>query len=243
MRRPLRVGVNGAAGRMGRITVVAIETAADQEVAFRVDSEDDLAAGIADSGADVVVDFTLPSVVFENVRTIIRCGARPVVGTTGLTADDLETIDASLRERGLGGIVAPNFSLGAVLSMKLAELAAPLFAECEIIEMHHEKKVDAPSGTAILTAERIAAAAACGKTSPAAAGGGEGSRGGLFSGIPVHSVRLPGKMAHQEVIFGGMGETLTIRHDALSRECFLPGILHAIRRVSGISGLEIGLQV
>ncbi len=241
MSGPLRVGVNGAAGRMGAITVAAIEAASDQEVAFRTDSEDNLAAEISSSGADVVIDFTLPAVVFENVQTIIRCGTRPVVGTTGLTATDLETIDASLRERNLGGIVAPNFSLGAVLSMKLAELAAPLFADCEIIEMHHEKKVDAPSGTAILTAERIAAAA--GKTPSASGGGGEGSRGALFSGIPVHSIRLPGKMAHQEVIFGGMGETLTIRHDALSRECFVPGILHAIRRVSGITGLEVGLQI
>jgi 4-hydroxy-tetrahydrodipicolinate reductase len=254
----IKVGVNGARGRMGQITVSAVEaiavetTGADgMSLAFGADKGDDLAALIAESQADVVVDFTIPAVVRDSVMTIIEAGARPVVGTTGLNQDDLEAIDAALKAVKLGGIVAPNFSVGAVLMMKLAAEAAAHFEACEIIEQHHPGKLDAPSGTAILTAGKIARMRPPGGKEKPDAPPGAGpspalnalsSRGEVFDGIPVHSVRMPGRVAHQEVIFGGTGETLTIRHDSISRECFVPGILLAIRRVMDLTGLEVGLE-
>lgn len=245
----IKVGVNGARGRMGQITVAAVEataveTAGSMSLAFGADKGDDLAALIAESQADVVVDFTIPAVVCDSVMTIVESGARPVVGTTGLKPEDLDAVDAALKTRGLGGIVAPNFSVGAVLMMKLAAEAAAHFEACEIIEQHHPGKLDAPSGTAILTAGKVARLLPPGgeEVPDAPPRAGSPSRGEVFDGIAVHSVRIPGRIAHQEVIFGGTGETLTIRHDSISRECFVPGILLAIRRVMDLTGLEIGLE-
>jgi len=227
---------------MGKVTVQAVQSSDVLELVFSADRDDDLGALIASSKAEVVVDFTLPSVVFENTMTIIKAGARPVIGTTGLTQKELSLIGDELAGRGLGGIVAPNFSLGAVLMMKLAAEVGVHFRDVEIIETHHAAKVDAPSGTARLTAKAIAEKRGE-KTDDAHEERDLPCRGGLHHGIPVHSVRLRGKMAQQEVVFGGMGETLTIRHDSISRSCFVPGILIAIDRVLKISGLEIGLPL
>jgi len=242
----IRVGINGADGRMGRLVAHTVEhDAADMDLVLRTDVGDDLKARLHATPVDVVVDFTVPSVVFGNTMTIIESGARAVVGTTGLTADQVAAIDDAVGRAGTSAIIAPNFSLGAVLMMRLAREAAAFYRDCEIIELHHEKKVDAPSGTAKMTAREIAAAwrTEAGTQRNADAGATQPSRGMDSDGIQVHSVRLPGKMAHQEVIFGGTGETLTIRHDALSRECFAPGVLWAIRRVLEIEGLEVELAL
>jgi 4-hydroxy-tetrahydrodipicolinate reductase len=237
----IRVGVNGAAGAMGRITVQALENRSHMETVFETDLGDDLAQAIKDSQAHVVVDFTVPDVVFPNTLAIIRAGARPVVGTTGLEGSQLTEIHQALLERDLGGIVAPNFSMGALLMMKLSELAAKHMEQCEIIELHHDRKIDAPSGTSLLTAEKIAAARPC----PAPGREKEPcpSRGWSHAEVPIHSVRLPGLLAHQQVIFGSPGESLTIRHDTHSRTCFTPGILLAIREVLNIHGLQVGLPI
>ncbi len=236
---PIRVGVNGAKGRMGLISIAAVEKSEDMKLVFGLDAGDDLGEGIKRCKPHVVVDFTIPSAVFSNTMAIIEHGVRPVIGTTGLTKEELDVVRRALAEKKLGGIVAPNFSLGALLMMKMASVAAGHFDSCEIIEQHHARKVDAPSGTARLTAGIISKGRPKRKTS----GESAASRGGLHDGIRVHSIRLPGRMAHQEVIFGGPGETLTIRHDSISRESFVPGIVQAIRRVLEIEGLEVGLKV
>ncbi len=241
---PIRVGVNGAQGRMGSLSAEAVDRADDLDLVFTADRNDDLAVSIEKSGAEVVVDFTVPQAVFKNTMTVIQKGARPVVGTTGLTGEELEKIGKEIAEKKTGGIVAPNFSMGAVLMMKLAAEAANYYPDCEIIEMHHERKIDAPSGTSILTAEKIRGGRKKG-TRPTGNDSSEekGSRGSVHHGTRVHSVRLPGRVAHQEVIFGGAGESLLIRHDAVSRECFMPGLLLAIRRVVTLSALEVGLRL
>jgi 4-hydroxy-tetrahydrodipicolinate reductase len=237
MARILKVGVNGAAGRMGKVTVVGIESQGDLELAFTTDNGDDLGQSIIEAGADVVVDFTVPEAVFRNTMTIIESGARPVVGTTGLTDDKLEAIDTALRERNLGGMAVPNFSLGALLMMKFAQEAARHMEACEIVELHHERKIDSPSGTSLLTAEQIT-----GNLRPLPEDTAP-SRGLAKGAVRIHSLRLPGQMAHQQVIFGGPGESLTLSHNAISRECFVPGILRAIREVGRCKGLQRGLEI
>jgi len=236
---PIKVGVNGAKGRMGIISIAAVKNAEDMELAFGLDAGDDLGGGIDAFKPQVVVDFTTPSAVFANTMAIIDHGVRPVIGTTGLTEKELGAVRRRLEEKKIGGIVAPNFSLGALLMMKMASIGAEHFDSCEIIEQHHARKVDAPSGTARLTAKIISEGRPKGELSS----GSAASRGGVHEGIRIHSIRLPGRMAHQEVIFGGEGETLTIRHDSISRESFVPGIVQAIRRVLEIEGLEVGLKV
>lgn len=236
---PIRVGVNGSRGRMGKVAIAAVENSEDMELVFGLDADDDLEEGIDRCKPDVVVDFTVPSAVFANTMAIIEHGVRPVIGTTGLTEGKLDLVRRALDAKKLGGIVAPNFSLGALLMMKMAAVAAAHFDSCEIIEQHHERKIDAPSGTARLTAGIVSK----GRAKRDSSGESAPSRGGLHDGIRIHSVRLPGRMAHQEVIFGGPGETLTIRHDSIARESFVPGIVQAIRRVLEIEGLEVGLKV
>ena len=176
---------------------------------------------------DVVVDFTLPAAVAENVRTCLDHRVAVVVGTSGLSPEILKDLDISARAAGTPVFVAPNFALGAMLMMQFAQQAAAHMGACEIVELHHERKVDAPSGTARRTAVMVEDA---------------WGRRGLARTVPVHSVRLPGLVAHQEVIFGGLGETLTIRHDSLTRESFMPGVLLAIKRVSELQGLVVGLE-
>jgi 4-hydroxy-tetrahydrodipicolinate reductase len=204
--------------------------------------ENDLSVAIKKNRAEVVVDFTHPSVVFQNIITALESGAHMVVGTTGLKEDQLPEIEKKSEETRKNVFIAPNFSLGAVLMIKLAEIAAQHFPEVEIIELHHEKKADAPSGTALLTAEVIEKAR---RKEPRIPEGKEvvpGCRGGKFKNLRIHSVRLPGLLAHQEVIFGGYDQTLTIRHDTLSRKSFMPGVLMAIKAVQQRPGLTYGLD-
>jgi 4-hydroxy-tetrahydrodipicolinate reductase len=190
-----------------------------------------------------VVDFTTASAARENIAVAIERKVSLVVGTTGLSDDDIETIRKKSRETGVGVFIAPNFAIGAVVLMRLSEIAASHFDHVEIIELHHDRKIDAPSGTALHTARMIIDA----RGEPAVDVPTErftldGVRGGDYSGAKIHSVRLPGLVAHQEVVFGGAGQTLSIRHDSMSRESFVPGVVLAIRRVRGLSGLVVGLD-
>jgi 4-hydroxy-tetrahydrodipicolinate reductase len=222
---PIGVVVAGAAGRMGQAVCAAVEQADDMALVARADPELGVELGDALDGADAnaVVDFTIPTSVFDNVKVALEEGVHAVVGTTGLTEDQLDEI-RELAERSVANcFVAPNFAIGAVLMMEAAKLAAPHMPDCEIVELHHEGKLDAPSGTAKRTAELI-------------------SDAGGRRDVPIHSVRLPGLVAHQEVIFGGLGQTLTIRHDSLSRESFMPGVLLAVRKVGELDGLVVGLE-
>ncbi|MBI4261390.1 MAG: 4-hydroxy-tetrahydrodipicolinate reductase, partial [Actinobacteria bacterium] len=212
------------------------------ETGLQVPVADRLEA-LSEAGAEVAVDFTHPDAVMGNVRWLIRNGIHAVVGTTGITPDDLAEIERLLSEGGgrSNAVVAPNFAIGAVLMQRFAELAARWLPAAEVIELHHDRKADAPSGTAAATARRIAAA----RREAYAGPGGEsvaGVRGGEVEGVPVHSVRLPGLVAHQEVLFGGPGQVLSIRHDSLDRSSFMPGVLLAIRAVVSRPGLTVGLD-
>jgi 4-hydroxy-tetrahydrodipicolinate reductase len=221
----IRVAVSGAAGRMGQTVCAAIEAADDMELVARADPAlgTSLEQALDEAQPDVVVDFTLPATVYENVRLCLERGTHAVVGTTGLDAAQVEDLRAAAARSQGNCLIAPNFALGAVLMMEAAKLIAPHMPDCEIVELHHDEKVDAPSGTAKRTAELIAEA------------GGGGAP-------PIHSVRLPGLVAHQEVLFGGLGQTLSVRHDSISRESFMPGVLIAVRKVSDLDGLVVGLE-
>ena len=245
MSEAIRVGVTGAGGQMGRQVCAAVEAADGLELVARVGSGDAL-TGLTDAGAQVVVDFTRPDVVMDNVGFAVEHGIHAVVGTTGLTGPRLETVRALVADApGVGVLVAPNFALGAVLMMRFAQTAARFYDSVEVIELHHPRKADAPSGTAIRTAELIAAARAAAGRGPmpdATTGGLDGARGASVDGVPVHSLRLAGLVAHQEVVFGAPGETLTIRHDSLDRESFMPGVIAAVRAVPSRPGLTVGLE-
>ncbi len=242
---PIRVGVIGARGRMGTEVVRAVEAVDDLEVVAMVDAGDWLFS-VSDAGAQVVVDFTHPDVVMDNIRWAIDNGIHCVVGTSGFTPQRLDTLRQWSTERpDLGILIAPNFAVGAVLSMRFAQLAARFYESVEIVELHHPQKVDAPSGTAARTAELIAAARAdAGLAAPpdATTTAADGARGAEVNGIRVHSVRLAGLVAHQEVLFGAAGETLTIRHDSVDRVSFMPGVLLAVRRVASRPGVTVGLE-
>jgi 4-hydroxy-tetrahydrodipicolinate reductase len=247
-----RVGLLGADGKMGRLVGTAIQDEPDLDLVAAVDPSSagatihvglEVAArpeALVRAGAEVAVDFTRPDAVMENVRFCVEHGVHVVVGTTGIGSDRLEEIRGWLAGRPeVGVLVAPNFSVGAVVGQRLVEEAARFFPAAEVIELHHDQKVDAPSGTAAATARRIAEARKEAWSGPI---GGEAFRGGDVEGVRVHSVRLPGLVAHQEVIFGARGQTLTIRHDAPDRSCYLPGVLMAIRAISGRAGLTVGLE-
>ncbi len=259
----VRVLVAGAAGRMGREVVKAVAGDPETELVGAVDISEigsdagelagigargvkvasDMGAALRESGAEVVVDFTRAEAAFANARVALAAGVSPVIGTTGMSAEQLDTLRGLAAERETGAVVAPNFALGAVLLMRFAAQAARYLPEVEIIELHHEKKADAPSGTAIKTAEMIRAARAPERLPrPAETILIEGSRGGDFDGIRIHSVRLPGYVAHEEVIFGGIGQTLTLRHDSIDRVSFMPGVLLACRQVRGLKQLVYGLE-
>ncbi len=225
----IRVVVVGAQGKVGRCLVQGVEEAGDLASAGAVDLGDDLAAAVA--GADVAIDFTTPDAVFENAQTVLRAGVDAVIGTTGMTAEQLARLDELAREHKTACLVAPNFALGAVLMMRFAEEAARHFPWVEVVERHHEHKLDAPSGTARTTAERIAAARNEAPRPQNETESAPGARGGRIDDVPVHSLRLPGSVAHQEVVFGGPGESLTIRHDTINRDVFVPGVLLAVRRI------------
>ncbi|AOT61370.1 4-hydroxy-tetrahydrodipicolinate reductase [Streptomyces rubrolavendulae] len=241
----LRVAVLGAKGRIGSEAVRAVEAADDMELVAALGRGDDLGA-LTESGAHVAVELTTPDSVMDNLDFCVRHGIHAVVGTTGWTDERLATLrgllDASPET---GVLIAPNFSLGAVLTMRFAQLAAPYFESVEVVELHHPKKVDAPSGTATRTAQLIAAAraeAGCAPQPDATATALPGARGADVDGVPVHAVRLRGLLAHQEVLLGGEGETLTLRHDSLHHSSFMPGILLGCRRVVSAPGLTFGLE-
>jgi 4-hydroxy-tetrahydrodipicolinate reductase len=238
-----RVGVFGARGRMGAEVCRAVESARDLELVAAIDLGDDREAAEA---AEVIVDFTHPDAVMDNISWCIDHGIDTVVGTTGFTEERLDHLRKSLAEHDdVGVLVAPNFSIGAVLMMRFAEQAAPFYESAEVIELHHPGKADAPSGTAANTARKIAAArtaAALAEPPDATVQELPGARGAEIDGIRVHGVRLRGLVAHQEVLFGGEGETLTIRHDSLDRVSFMPGVLAAIRTIGTRPGLTVGIE-
>jgi 4-hydroxy-tetrahydrodipicolinate reductase len=236
----INVGVIGAQGRMGSEVCRAVEAADDMTLVAAVDVGDDRAPL---READVVVDFTSPDGVMDNLRWCIDADLHCVVGTTGFDDARLREVESLLADHpSVGVIVAPNFGIAAVLMMRFAREAAPYFESVEIVELHHPNKVDAPSGTARRTAELIAEARA-GKVSPDATTQAlDGARGADVDGVRVHAVRLAGLVAHQEVLLGGHGEALTIRHDSLSRESFMPGVLLAVRAVVDSRGLAVGIE-
>jgi 4-hydroxy-tetrahydrodipicolinate reductase len=242
---PIRVGVLGARGRMGAEVCRAVEAADDMEIVAMVDTGDWM-FDIADAGAEVVVDFTHPDVVLDNIRFCVDHDIRCVVGTSGFDVTKLDTVRQWLEPKPeLGVLVAPNFALGAVLAMRFAQVAARYYACAEIIELHHNRKADAPSGTAAHTARLIAAARTKAGlvTGPDATTSElDGARGALVGDVRVHSVRLPGLVAHQEIMFGGDGETVTIRHDSFDRKSFMPGVLLGVRAILTRTGLIVGLE-
>jgi 4-hydroxy-tetrahydrodipicolinate reductase len=244
-KEPLRVGVLGARGRMGSETCRAVDAAEDLDLVAMVEAGDWL-FGVADAGAQVVVDFTSPAVVLDNIRWCIDEGIHCVVGTTGFDAEKIATVQRWVDEApGVGVVIAPNFAVGAVLTMRFAQAAARFFDSVEIIELHHPAKVDAPSGTAARTASLVAEArrkAGVGPAPDATTTALDGARGASVDGIPVHSVRLAGLVAHQEVLLGTTGETLTLRHDSYDRVSFMPGVLLAVRSVPSRPGLTVGLE-
>lgn len=239
----MRVGVLGAKGKVGATMVHAVESAEDLTFTTGVDAGDPLTL-LTDANTDVVIDFTHPDVVMDNLKFLIDNGIHAVVGTTGFTWDRIEQVEAWLKDKPESAVlIAPNFAIGAVLSMHFAQQAARYFESVEIIELHHPHKADAPSGTAARTAKLIAEARKGMPPNPDATSTGlDGARGADVDGVPVHSVRLAGLIAHQEVLFGTQGETLTIRHDSLDRSSFVPGVLMAVRKVGERPGLTIGIE-
>jgi 4-hydroxy-tetrahydrodipicolinate reductase len=241
----LRVAVLGAAGRMGSTVVRAVQAAPDLDLVATVDADGDLSR-LSDAGAQVAVDFTVPAVTEQNVHALLDRGIHVVVGTTGWTDGAYARVrDHLVREPGLGVVVAPNFALGAVLAQAFAAQAARWFESAEVIELHHPDKADAPSGTSRQAARAIAearAAAGHGAVPDATSTSLDGARGADVDGIHVHSVRLRGLVAHQEVLLGNPGELLTIRHDSFDRISFMPGVLLTVRRVPSLPGLTVGLD-
>lgn len=259
----IKVVVVGADGRMGREVVKAVLNENDLSLVGAVDSRNHgydigtlargnscgvLLAGnlgrvLDETDADVVVDFTTPETIRENLSIYLNHRVNVVIGTTGISEEDIDRIDREAKDAGVGVVIAPNFAIGAILMMKFAATAAKYFPNVEIIELHHDQKLDAPSGTAIKTAELI-------KTARESVRQGHpneqekiaGARGAEFDGMRIHSVRLPGLVAHQEVLFGGLGQTISIRHDSINRESFMPGVVLAVRKVVALKGVTYGLE-
>ncbi|STZ81002.1 dihydrodipicolinate reductase DapB [Mycolicibacterium aichiense] len=221
----------------------AVRAADDLTLSAEVDAGDALSL-LTDNDTEVVIDFTHPDVVMDNLKFLIDNGIHAVVGTTGFTDERLDTVRSWLADHPESAVlIAPNFAIGAVLSMHFAQKAAPYFESVEVIELHHPHKADAPSGTATRTARLIAEARKGLPPNPDATSTGlDGARGADVDGVPVHSIRLTGLVAHQEVLFGTLGETLTIRHDSLDRTSFVPGVLLAVRQVATRPGLTIGIE-
>lgn len=238
----IKVGVLGAKGRMGATVCEAVSASQDCELVAALDINDSL-SDLVSNGAEVVVDFTTPASIEANLKFLAENNIHAVVGTTGFDADKLASVENQFSASKANVVIAPNFGLAAVLMMQFAAKAAPHFDSVEIIELHHPRKADAPSGTARRTAEMIAEARAGMAAMPDATSDSiPGARGANVSGIPIHSIRAQGLVAHQEVLFGGPGESLTIRHDSYDRESFMPGVLLAVRKVSQTPGLTYGLE-
>lgn len=235
----IQVGVFGVSGRMGSEVVRAVARAEAMTVVGGTDLGEDRGQV---AKAQVVVDFTHPDAVMDNIAWCVEHGISMVIGTTGFTPERIDTVRSLVTEHpGVGILIASNFSIGAILMMKFAELAAPFYPSAEIIELHHPNKADAPSGTSATTAARIAAARKTASLGPVpdATVHDDGSRGAVVDGIHIHSVRLQGLVAHQEVLMGGTGETLTIRHDSFDRVSFMPGVIAGIRYIAGRKGLTL----
>jgi 4-hydroxy-tetrahydrodipicolinate reductase len=240
--KPIRILVNGAHGRMGQESVKAIQKDPELTLAGQVDRGEDLTAKIKDSLADVVLDFTTAEAVYANSLAIIKARVHPVIGTSGLMPEQITELQSLCTQQRLGGIIAPNFSLGAILMMKFAHIAARYLPQVEIIEYHHNGKADSPSGTSMRTAQLIAEGRL---TSPAPIPQREtipGARGAAHYGVPIHSIRLPGVMAYQDVIFGEMGETFTLQHRSIQRESLMPGVLLACKQVQHLDHLVYGME-
>jgi 4-hydroxy-tetrahydrodipicolinate reductase len=257
MSAQIRVAIAGSKGRMGQEAVKMVQ--ADPELVLVAEIGRTPISGVSNSQGvpylqsleeafkqyqpDVLVDLTTPHVVKKNMELAIEYGVRPVVGTTGLAPEEITELDKRCREKGLGALIAPNFAIGAILMMKFAKEAARYMPHVEIIELHHDNKLDAPSGTAIKTAELIAEVREeLRQGHPEEKEIIDGARGGYYNGFRIHSVRLPGMVAHQEVLFGHTGQTLSIRHDSLNRESFMPGINLAIKKVVNLDYLVYGLE-
>lgn len=260
----IKVAIAGARGRMGVEAVKAVQKAEGMEVVAVLDYKNeglflvneqvtDQKDGtpiytsfdqlVKETSPDVLLDLTTPDVVFDNMYQAIQYGVRPVVGTSGLQMEEIEQLTTLAEEQGVGGIIAPNFSIGAVLAMKFSAYAARYLQDIEIIELHHNQKVDAPSGTAVKTAEMITTVREAHKQGhPDEKEHLEGSRGADVEGMRIHSVRLPGLLAHQEVLLGGEGELLTLRHDSFNRSSFMPGVIMSIRHVMNDNKLIYGLE-
>lgn len=260
----IRVVVNGALGNMGREVIQAVMAEKDLLLVGAVDTREqledigitsgtgragmgvsaDLKELLQNTAVDVVIDFTTPTAVMANIKTILDQHVRPVVGTTGITEVDLQQVQTWVEKAQVGCFIAPNFALGAVLMMVLAARAAPFMEAVEIIELHHDQKIDSPSGTSLKMAEMIAKNLAPPKNMAPEKRLEKvaKTRGGTHEGINIHSVRLPGLMAHHQVVLGGVGQTLTISHDSLSRKSFIPGILMAVRCISKENKLIYGLE-
>ncbi len=239
----MRVAVLGAKGKVGAAMVKAVTDAPDLELSAEVDAGDPLSM-LTDTGTEVVIDFTHPDVVMDNLNFLIDNGIHAVVGTTGFTEERLTQVHIWLSARpDVAVLIAPNFAIGAVLTMHFAKQAARHFESVEVIELHHPHKADAPSGTAVRTATLIAEARKGLPPNPDATSTGlDGARGADVDGVPVHSIRLAGLIAHQEVLFGTEGETLTIRHDSMDRTSFVPGVLLGVRKVAERPGLTVGIE-
>ena len=258
--KPIKVVVNGALGRMGQQMVSALCREPEMQIVGAVELKvsqehlslpngsgdvpfsSDLERVLITSRPDVLLDFTVAKAVMPTVRIATKQGVNLVIGTTGLTSDELSGIDRLATTHKMGAVVAPNFALGAVVMIHLAKIAAKYFDYAEITEFHHHLKVDAPSGTALSTAKAMAEAKGKSFLHPSEQKKPSGSRGEQVEGITMHSVRLPGLMAHQEVLLGGLGQTLSIRHDTISRECYIPGVMLAIKEVVKRKGLVYGLD-
>lgn len=240
----IRVLVNGAKGRMGQALLHALEGAGDLQLVAACDFGDDLASELRRSRAQVAVDFTHPDAAVANARTILHARVRPVIGTTGFSLSDIRSLQGLAAKKRIGGLIAPNFSIGVVLMNGFAALAVKHFPNVEIVESHHNQKADAPSGTAMQSAQLIAQAASkkLNRQIVREEEKAKGARGAKVGEVRVHSVRLPGMLAHQEILFGGPGQVLTLRHDAMSREAYMPGVLLAIRKAPSLKTLLYGLE-
>lgn len=237
-----RVIVNGSKGKMGALACETIAKEAEFELVAQLGKDDDLAHAIRQTKADIVLELTRADCVYANSKIIIQEGARPVIGASGLLEEQIKDLTQRCESQGLGGVIAPNFSIGAVLMMLFAAKAAEYLPEVEIIEAHHQQKLDAPSGTALKTAEMIQASR---NQSPKQLPLKEmlaGARGASYQEVPIHSLRLPGILAQQQVLFGNQGETLSISHNSIDRTCFMPGIVLACQKVTSLHTLVYGLE-
>lgn len=240
----IKVGVFGSQGRVGQAVIAGVNDADDLELVAEIDRDDSLQT-LVDAGTQVIVDFTTPNVVMDNLEFCLSHGIHCVVGTTGFTAERLAQVETWATQGGANCLIAPNFAISAVLTMQFAKQAARFFESAEVVEYHHPNKLDAPSGTAIHTAEGIAAARREADMAPmpdSTTQSLDGARGANVDGVAVHAVRMTGMVAHEEVIFGSQGQSLTIRQDSYDRTSFIPGVLIGVRNVAQHSGLTVGLE-